>query len=368
MTTGAPTPSAPAPTAPRAIQKSDRATALPAPTGGNTKLSPAEWEDLQVLVHKSNDRFVLLPLEHEDIWKAYEKAKSVFWTVEEVDLSRDKRDWDTRLDDGARHFIKHVLAFFAASDGIVNENLMANFGTEITITEARFFYGFQIMMENMHAHMYSKLIETLVEDAAERRMLFNAVETVPCVARKAEWALKYSDERYASLPERLVAFTAVEGIFFSGSFCAIFWLRKSGKLPGLALSNDFISRDEGLHCEFACLLYNKLDAARLSADKVYEIVGAAVDIESEFVCEALSVSLVGMNVDLMKEYIRFCADFHLKNLGYKPLYNATMPFEWMDIISMDGKTNFFEKRLAEYAKAGVGGDPEESEFSLDADF
>jgi ribonucleotide reductase beta subunit family protein with ferritin-like domain len=318
------------------------------------------------LLRENNQRFVLFPLEYRPIWNMYKKAEASFWTVEEVDLVPDRRDWESLTPD-EKHFISHVLAFFAASDGIVNENLAMNFCTEVQVPEARCFYGFQIMMENIHSEMYSLLIDTYVTDVEEKNRLFHAVETVPCVKKKADWALRYLNRGRATFAERLVAFAAVEGIFFSGSFCAIFWLKKRGKMPGLGFSNELISRDEGLHCDFACLLYTYL-VNKLSEARVHEIVADAVTIEKEFITDALPVELIGMNSTLMSEYIEFCADRLVEALGYSKLYNTRNPFEWMDMLSLTGKSNFFEKRVAEYAKAGVGVKMDEQVFSLDADF
>ena len=319
------------------------------------------------LLASNPNRFVIYPIQWHDVWAMYKKAVASFWTVEEVDLNHDVAHW-AKLTDGERHFIKHVLAFFAASDGIVNENLCTNFFTEIEIPEVRSFYGFQISIENIHSEMYSLLINTYISDKAEKSNVLNAITTMPCVTRKAEWALKWCDPSTASFAERLVAFVAVEGIFFSGSFCAIFWLKKRGLMPGLCFSNELISRDEGMHCDFACLLYSKL-LNRLSEDRIHEIIKDAVTIEMEFVRDSLPVSLLGMDCSSMCQYIQFCANRLLLALGYSKLYEgATNPFDWMDMISLEGKTNFFEKRVGEYSKAGVGVDAKEQEFSLDADF
>ena len=296
----------------------------------------------------------------------YKKAEASFWTAEEIDLASDLKDYDS-LTDNERHFVSHVLAFFAASDGIVNENLAGNFATEITIPEARCFYGFQIAVENIHSETYSLLIDTYVRDTKEKHYLLNAIETVPCVQKKANWALQWCERENASFTERVVAFAAVEGIFFSGSFCAIFWLKKRGLMPGLCFSNELISRDEGLHCDFACMLYSKL-VNKLSSHRVTEIITNAVEIEKEFVSDALPVELIGMNSRLMCEYIEFCADRLLLELGAERHYNAKNPFEWMEMISLQGKTNFFEKRVGEYSKSGVGVDKGEQVFDLDADF
>jgi len=272
-----------------------------------------------------------------------------------------------KMSDGEHHFITHILAFFAASDGIVNENLASNFAVEVTIPEARCFYGFQIAVENIHSEMYSLLIDTYVKDQKEKDHLLNAIETVPCVQKKAEWALQWCDKENASFAERCIAFAAVEGIFFSGSFCAVFWLKKRGLMPGLAFSNELISRDEGLHCDFACMLYNKL-VNRLEPERVTEMITNAVEIEKEFVVDALPVELIGMNSGLMCDYIEFCADRLLVALNAPKHYNAVNPFEWMEMISLQGKTNFFEKRVGEYSKSGVGVDSAEQVFDLDADF
>jgi ribonucleoside-diphosphate reductase beta chain len=319
---------------------------------------------MELLLKENKERFVLFPIKHPKIWDMYKKTEQSFWTAEEIDLHDDLKDW-AKLNDGERHFIKHVLAFFAASDGIVNENLAINFMNEVQLPEARCFYGFQIMMENIHSEMYSLLIDTYIKDGAEKNMLFNAMETVPCVKKKAEWALKWIQN--GSFAERLVAFAAVEGIFFSGSFCSIFWLKKRGLMKGLSKSNEFISRDEGMHCDFACLLYSMLDE-KLSKEKIYEIITDAVKNEHEFVTDALPVSLIGMNAKLMCQYIEFVADRLLEALGYPKLYNSTNPFDFMEQISLQGKTNFFEQRVSEYKKASVGQTKEEKEFKLDEDF
>lgn len=322
----------------------------------------------QVLCQEDATRFVLLPIKHQDIWEMYKKAEASFWTLEECDLEQDKTDW-LKLTENEQHFIKHVLAFFAASDGIVNENLAMNFANEVTVPEARCFYGFQIAMENIHSEVYSVLIETYIKDNAEKHKLFQAIQTIPCVEKKAKWALKYTDRTVATFAARLVAFAAVEGIFFSGSFCAIFWLKKRGLMPGLTFSNELISRDEGLHCDFACLLYSKLlPDERCSEKEVHDMISEAVEIENEFVSDSLPVSLIGMNAEQMQIYIKFCADRLLKALEYKPIYNVQNPFDFMNMISLQGKTNFFEKRVAEYSLAGVGNDLAEMKFSLDEDF
>ena len=316
-------------------------------------------------------RFVLFPLQEARLWELYKKHMASFWTAEEIDLGSDLYDWKERLTDDERHFISHVLAFFAASDGIVVENLSQRFCAEITLPEARCFYGFQIAMENVHSETYSLLIDTYISDREERQRLFGAIREVPAVRKKAEWALKWigADAPFA---QRLVAFACVEGIFFSGSFCALFWLKKRGLMPGLTFSNELIARDEGLHCDFACELYSMLERP-LSQETLHAIVSEAVDIERSFVRDALPVGLIGMNAALMVQYIEFVADRLLRELGAEPIFGATNPFDWMDLISLQGKTNFFERRVGEYQKAGVakrdGGHGANSfVFTTDADF
>ncbi|MCO4291968.1 ribonucleoside-diphosphate reductase small subunit [Solitalea sp. MAHUQ-68] len=316
------------------------------------------------ILQENKERFVLLPIKYPTVWEMYKKAEASFWTAEEIDLSHDLKDWES-FNDGERHFISHVLAFFAASDGIVNENLAVNFMSEVQIPEARCYYGFQIMMENIHSETYALLIDTYIKDTVEKNRLFNAIETVPCVKKKAEWALRWIEN--GTFAERLVAFAAVEGIFFSGSFCSIFWLKKRGLMPGLTFSNELISRDEGSHCEFACLLYSML-VNKLSQERVHEIITDAVTIEKEFISDALPVSLIGMNAKLMQQYIEFVADRWLVALGYDKIYNATNPFDFMEMISLQGKTNFFEKRVGDYQKSGVMSDKDSNIFSLDEDF
>jgi ribonucleoside-diphosphate reductase beta chain len=319
------------------------------------------------LLVENPNRFVLLPIVHDDIWHMYKKHEASFWTAEEIDLSQDLKDWDN-LNEGERHFISHVLAFFAASDGIVNENLAANFLHEVQYPEAKCFYGFQVMMENIHSETYALLIDTYIKDTATKHHLLNAIQTVPCVQKKAQWALRWIKSN--NFAERLIAFAAVEGIFFSGSFCAIFWLKKRGLMPGLSFSNELISRDEGLHCDFACLLYTRHLQNKLSEERVLEIITDAVAIEQEFICEALPVDLIGMNAKLMSQYIEFVADRLLVELGYAKHYHATNPFDFMEMISLQGKTNFFEKRVGEYQKAGVMNkeSKDNHKFSLDEDF
>jgi ribonucleotide reductase beta subunit family protein with ferritin-like domain len=321
---------------------------------------------VEPLLKDDIDRFVLFPLKNKPLWDMYKKHESTFWTAEELDLEQDRRDFDQKLNDNERYFIKHVLAFFAASDAIVNENLVQNFMDEVQSAEARCFYGFQIMIENIHSETYSLLIDNLIGDKEEKKHLFNAIKTVPIIKKKAEWCFRWTDRSQASFAERLVAFACVEGIFFSGSFCAVFWLKKRGILPGVTFSNQLISRDEGLHCDFACLLYSQLER-KLDQDRVHQIVDSAVQMECEFVSSALPVSLIGMNAKLMCQYIRFCADRLIEALGYDKKYKTTNPFEWMTIISLQNKGNFFETRISEYAKAGVGVDDDEG-FTLDADF
>src|SRR6476620_9848882 len=315
---------------------------------------------------ENKDRFVLFPIKYKDIWEFYKKAEASFWTAEEIDLASDIQDWNNKLNDNERHFIKHVLAFFAASDGIVNENLAINFLNEVQYPEARCFYGFQIMMENIHSETYSLLIDTYIKDPVEKDHLLHAVDTVPCVGEKAEWAIRWINN--GSFAERLIAFAAVEGIFFSGSFCSIFWLKKRGLMPGLTFSNELISRDEGLHCDFACHLYTQHVVNKLPEQTVIDIIKDAVEIEKEFVTDALPVNLIGMNAAQMRQYIEFVADRLLNELVGKKIYNATNPFDFMDMISLQGKTNFFEKRVGDYQKAGVLGNKDEQSFSLDEDF
>ncbi|MEZ4938469.1 MAG: ribonucleotide-diphosphate reductase subunit beta [Crocinitomicaceae bacterium] len=321
---------------------------------------------VEPILKEDNSRFVLFPIKHHDIWEFYKKAEASFWTAEEIDLTPDIVDWESKLNDDERFFIKHVLAFFAASDGIVNENLAENFLSEVQYTEAKFFYGFQVAMENIHSETYSLLIDTYIKDDKDKDKLFNAIETLDCVKTKADWALRWIDT--GSFAERLIAFAAVEGIFFSGSFCSIFWLKKRGLMPGLSFSNELISRDEGLHCDFACLLYNKHLQNKLPKETVQKIITDAVEIEKEFITDALPVRLIGMNQDLMKQYIEFVADRLLVELGNEKVYNVTNPFDFMDMISIQGKTNFFEKRVGEYQKAGVLSGKENQGFSLDEDF
>ncbi len=317
------------------------------------------------ILQDNPNRFVLFPIQHDDIWQWYKRSEACFWTAEEIDLTADLVDWE-KLTDDERHFIKHVLAFFAASDGIVNENLAENFVSEVQYTEAKFFYGFQIMMENIHSETYSLLIDTYIKDNKEKDYLFNAIENLDCVKKKAEWALRWIDK--GSFAERLIAFAAVEGIFFSGSFCSIFWLKKRGLMPGLSFSNELISRDEGMHCDFACSLYNDHVQNKLDKGVIEGLIKDAVDIEKEFVTDALPVRLIGMNSELMCQYIEFVADRLLSSLGNAKIYNVENPFPWMDMISLQGKTNFFEKRVGDYQKSGVMTGRDTQVFSLDEDF
>ncbi|KAJ7179230.1 ribonucleotide reductase small subunit [Mycena filopes] len=311
-------------------------------------------ESEEPILKESRRRFVLFPIQYHEIWQMYKKAEASFWTAEEMDLSKDLHDWNNKLNDDERHFISHVLAFFAASDGIVNENLLERFSNEVQIAEARCFYGFQIMMENIHSETYSLLIDTYIKEPAERDYLFDAIETIPCIKRKAEWALRWITDEKSTFGERLVAFAAVEGIFFSGSFASIFWMKKRGLMPGLTFSNELISRDEGMHTDFACLLFTHLKR-RPHPDTVRRVITEAVKIEQEFLTDALPVGLIGMNAKLMCQYIEFVADRLLVALGNDKVYNSTNPFDFMDMISLQGKTNFFEKRVSDYSKANISG-------------
>ncbi|GLH07652.1 Ribonucleoside-diphosphate reductase subunit M2 [Gryllus bimaculatus] len=322
--------------------------------------------ELEPLLRENPRRFVIFPIQYEDIWRMYKKAEASFWTAEEVDLSKDLSHWE-KMKPEERHFISHVLAFFAASDGIVNENLVERFSQEVQITEARCFYGFQIAMENVHSEMYSLLIDTYISNPSEREFLFNAVETLPCVKKKADWALNWISSKHATFGERVVAFAAVEGIFFSGSFAAIFWLKKRGLMPGLTFSNELISRDEGLHCDFACLMFKHL-VQKPTEEEVKSIIINAVEIEQEFLTDALPVGMIGMNSELMKRYIEFVADRLLVELGFSKVYNSENPFDFMEHISLEGKTNFFEKKVGEYQKCGVMAKKEENTFKLDVEF
>ena len=303
---------------------------------------------VEPLLKKNKNRFVIFPIQHHDIWEWYKKSEASFWTAEEIDLQQDLSDWGNKLNDDEKYFIKHILAFFAASDGIVNENLAENFVNEVQYSEAKFFYGFQIMMENIHSETYSLLIDTYVKDEEEKDMLFNAIDRFPAIMEKAEWALKWIES--PSFAERLIAFAAVEGIFFSGSFCSIFWLKKRGLMPGLTFSNELISRDEGVHCDFAVHLHNNHLVNKVPPKRIKEILVNALDIERMFVTESLPVSLIGMNAKLMTQYLEFVTDRLLVELGCKKEFNASNPFDFMDMISLQGKTNFFEKRVSEYQR------------------
>ncbi|MFH6993113.1 ribonucleotide-diphosphate reductase subunit beta [Flavobacterium sp. FlaQc-48] len=322
---------------------------------------------VEPILQENKNRFVIFPIKHHDIWEWYKKMEASFWTAEEIDLHQDLTDWNNKLSDDERYFIKHILAFFAASDGIVNENLAENFVNEVQYAEAKFFYGFQIMMENIHSETYSLLIDTYVKDEAEKAELFNALEVFPAIKKKADWALKWIESD--SFAERLIAFAAVEGIFFSGAFCSIYWLKKRGLMPGLTFSNELISRDEGVHCDFAVHLHNHHLINKVPKDRIKEIIVDALDIEREFVTESLPVSLIGMNAVLMTQYLEFVADRLLVELGCERVYASANPFDFMDMISLQGKTNFFEKRVAEYQKSGVmNTDSDAQKISFDADF
>ena len=327
-----------------------------------------EMEEVaEPLFERNNRRFILFPIQYGDIWTMYKKAESNFWTTEEVDLSKDLADWRNRMSDNEKHFISYVLAFFAASDAIVNENLAERFLRDVQVAEARCFYGFQIAIENIHSEMYSLLLETYIDDPEERNRLFNAIETIPTIKRKADWALKWIEDENKGYAERLIAYACVEGIFFSGSFAAIFWLKSKGKMPGLGHSNELISRDEGLHCDFSCLMYHHL-RNKVPNDRIKEIVFEAVDIECEFITEALSSDLIGINSRTMATYIQFVADRLLVELGATKLYNVDNPFPFMENISLEGKANFFEKRVSEYQKYGVMARRDDMKFTMDADF
>lgn len=331
------------------------------------KLNKTVMSQVEPILQENKNRFVIFPIKHHDIWEWYKKMEASFWTAEEIDLHQDLTDWNNKLSDDERYFIKHILAFFAASDGIVNENLAENFVNEVQYAEAKFFYGFQIMMENIHSETYSLLIDTYVKDETEKAELFNALEVFPAIKKKAEWALKWIESD--SFAERLIAFAAVEGIFFSGAFCSIYWLKKRGLMPGLTFSNELISRDEGVHCDFAVHLHNHHLVNKVPKDRIKEIIVDALNIEREFVTESLPVSLIGMNAVLMTQYLEFVADRLLVELGCERVYGSANPFDFMDMISLQGKTNFFEKRVAEYQKSGVmNTDSDAQKISFDADF
>ena len=311
-------------------------------------------------------RFTLFPIQNHKLYQKYKNHVAVFWTPEEVDLSKDTRDWE-KLSANERHFIKYVLAFFAGSDGIVMENLATRFMREVQSAEARQFYSCQAFIESIHSVQYSLLIDTYIQDRAEKEHLFRAIEEIPCIAKKADWAKRWIDSPTASFATRLVGFAAVEGIFFSGSFCAIYWLKERGLMPGLTLSNEFIARDEGLHTDFACAMYEEIKN-RLTQQEVEQIITEAVEIEKEFITEALPCSLIGMNQALMADYIEYVADRLLKQLGYKPILGTPNPFDFMERISIEGKSNFFETRVSQYAKSGVGQEQSKMKFAMDDDF
>ena len=301
------------------------------------------------LLTPDDNRFVMFPIKHNDVWEMYKKQVDCFWRAEEIDLSKDLTNWES-LNGDERHFISMILAFFAASDGIVLENLASRFMNEVQVSEVRAFYGFQIAMENIHSQTYSLLIETYIKDNEEKNKLFNAIEHFPCIKKKSDWAQKWMHDNRSSFATRLVAFACVEGIFFSGAFCSIFWLKKRGLMPGLTFSNELISRDEALHCEFAILLYSKL-LKKMDKSRIHELIKEAVEIETEFICEALPCRLIGMNSEMMTQYIKFVADRLCLQLGYKKIYNVSNPFDWMEMISLESKTSFFERRVSEYALA-----------------
>jgi ribonucleotide reductase beta subunit family protein with ferritin-like domain len=323
-------------------------------------MSKTHYEPLLVPDH---NRFVMFPIQHQDVWEMYKKQVDCFWRAEEIDLSKDYKDWET-LNADEKYFISMILAFFAGSDGIVTENLASRFMNEIQLSEARAFYGFQIAMENIHSHTYSLLIDTYMKDTAEKDKLFHAIDHFDCIKKKADWSQKWIHDNRSSFATRLVAFACVEGIFFSGAFCSIFWLKKRGLMPGLTFSNELISRDEALHCEFAVLLFHKLQKKTDKA-RVYEIIREAVEIETEFICKALPCNLIGMNADLMTQYIKFVADRLVVQLGFKKIYNATNSFDFMEMISLEGKTNFFERKISEYSLANKKKD---ETFEINEDF
>ncbi len=330
------------------------------------RLTTKELKLVEPILKSNKKRFVLFPIEHNDIWDFYVTSVANFWVPEEINFADDFRDWEQKLNDDERYFVKNVLAFFAASDGIVNANLAEDFLGKVQYTEASFFYGFQVMAENIHSHTYSLLIDTYVKDKKEQDRLFNAIDTIPAVQKKAEWALQWIVK--GNFIERLIAFAAVEGIFFSGSFCALFWLKNRGLMPGLTFSNELISRDEGLHRDFACLIYRDHIINKLPKEDLTEIIKDAVEIEKEFVTESLPVRLIGMNSDLMCQYIEYVADHLMLEFGYEKIYNKENPFDFMDMISLSGKTNFFEKRVSEYQKPGVKQGEKEKKFDLDTEF
>lgn len=319
----------------------------------SNQLITEHHQPIEPILEVNENRFTIFPIQYDDIWQMYKKSQASIWSAEEIDLSNDTNHWENQLTENERFFICNILAFFANADGIVNENLVLNFSSEIQIPEARYFYGMQIAIENIHAETYSLLIDSYVKNPTEKHNLFNAISNIPIVAKKANWAMKWFN-RNNSFSKRLVAFAAVEGIFFSGSFCAIFWLKKRGLMPGLCFSNELISRDEGLHTEFACLLHSKLIYNFNGEDEARSIIIEAVEIEKEFIGDAIKVDLIGMNSTLMSQYIEYCADRLMMMLGYDRIFKSENPFDWMELISVPGKTNFFEKRVGEYSKFGVG--------------
>ena len=317
----------------------------------------------ETLLAPDDNRFVMFPIKHQDIWEMYKKQVDCFWRAEEIDLTKDLVNWDS-LNHDEKYFISMILAFFAASDGIVLENLASRFMMDVQVSEARAFYGFQIAIENIHSETYSLLIETYIKDKDEKHKLFNAIENFPCIKKKSDWAQKWIHDNRSSFATRLVAFACVEGIFFSGAFCSIYWLKKRGLMPGLTFSNELISRDEALHCEFAVLLYSKL-TKKVDRAKIHELIKEAVEIETEFICEALPCKLIGMNSELMTQYIKFVADRLVVQLGYKKIYGVSNPFDFMELISLEGKTNFFERKVGEYSLANKQSD---NAFTFDDDF
>tara|TARA_Y100000389_G_scaffold200559_1_gene241247 strand:+ start:1992 stop:2972 length:981 start_codon:yes stop_codon:yes gene_type:complete len=322
--------------------------------------------NMEMILSEEEKRYVIFPIKHDEVWKMYKKAEANFWTAEEIDLSKDLNDFNDKMNEDEKYFVENVLAFFAASDGIVNENLGERFYNEVKIQEAKFFYGFQIAVENIHSETYSLLIDTYVKDIHKKHKLLNAIETIPSVKKKADWALKWIENKDATFGTRVIAFAAVEGIFFSGSFCSIFWLKKRGLMPGLCHSNELISRDEGLHTEFAVLVYSML-VDKPSKETVVNIIKEAVELEKEFITESLPCALIGMNQTLMKQYIEYVSDRLLLMLGLEKIYNVENPFDWMELISVQGKTNFFEKRVGEYANI-ANSDVSDNVFSIEADF
>ena len=325
-----------------------------------------QYNSDEPLLSEEEKRYVIFPINHDEIWKMYKKAEANFWTTEELDLSKDLKDFNNKLNDNEKYFVENVLAFFAASDGIVNENLVERFMQEVQPLEAKFFYGFQVLMENIHSETYSLLIDTYVKDTNKKTTLLNAIDNIPSIKKKADWCMKWINDKNSSFGTRVIAFAAVEGIFFSGSFCSVFWLKKRGLMPGLCHSNELISRDEGMHTEFAVLMYSMLKD-KPSKDIVIEIIKEAVELEKEFITESLPCSLIGMNMDLMKQYIEYVADRLLLMLGLEKIYNSTNPFDWMELISIQGKTNFFEKRVGEYSNI-ANSKKEDNVFELDDDF